>query len=98
MAIEAGKKMQGFADSEFLGEPSFLQRDAEQFAKFALIALPVAAENCNFAGCGIEQAFQNFDGRGLAGTVRAEQTETFASLDFEIQAADRFDFTVVGLT
>ena len=37
------------------------------------------------------------DGCGLACTIGAEQTEAFSSFDFEVQTADRFNFSIVGL-
>jgi hypothetical protein len=95
--IEAGKKIQGFADGKFFRKARFLQRDAKQFPKFALIGLPVAPENRDLTRGGIEQAFKNFNRRGLAGTVRTEQAETFARLNLEIEPADGFNFAVVGL-
>jgi hypothetical protein len=55
------------------------------------------AENRDLARCRLQQALEDFDGRGLPGPVRAEQTEAFSGLNLEIQPAHRFDFAVVGL-
>ena len=97
LAVEAGKQFDGFAHGEFFRKPCFLQRDTQPLPQLARIFLPGMAENCGLPGGGFEQAFQDFDGRGLPRTVRTEQAETFAGGDFEVQAADGFDFPVVGL-
>ncbi len=54
------------------------------------------AEDRNLALGRIEQAFEDFDGRGLACSVWAQQPKAFARLNCEIQPAHGFDFAVVG--
>jgi hypothetical protein len=83
LAVETGKERESFADGEFFGEPSLLQRDAEALAQFAGILLPGLAENSHFAGGGFEKAFEDFDGGGLPCPVRPEQAETFAGGDLQ---------------
>ena len=51
----------------------------------------------HFAGSGCEQAFQNFDRRGLPRAVRPEQAEAFAGLDLEVQPTHSLDFAVISL-
>ena len=43
------------------------------------------------------QAFQDFNGRRLAGAVRAEESEALAIADRQIESVDRFDIGVVLL-
>ena len=59
--------------------------------------LPSLAKDRDFAGCCLQQAFQNFNGRGLSGAVGAEQAETFPGMDVKVQPAHSFDFAIVGL-
>ena len=54
-------------------------------------------KNRNFTGRRLQQSFEDFNGRGLPGTIGAKQAEAFSSFNFEVQAADRFYFSVVGL-
>ena len=71
--------------------------DAEPLAELLRVCVPGAAEDADLAGSGFEQAFENFDGGGFAGAVGAEQAEAFAFVDLQIEAAQGFDFGVVGL-
>ena len=96
-AVEAGEEFDGFADVQFFRQARFLQRDADPLAQLARVVVPGVAEDADFAGGGREQAFEDFDGRGLPCSVRAEQAEAFAGFDAQTEAADGFDFAVVGL-
>ena len=61
------------------------------------MAWPRHAKDFDFARSRRQQAFENFDGGGLAGAIRPEQTEALAGQDVEVQSADRLDLSVVGL-
>ena len=52
------------------------------------------AEHLDLARIGVEQAFEDLDGRRLAGAVRAEQAEALAARDLEIEAVDGDDVAV----
>jgi len=55
-------------------------------------------KNRDLAGSRFQQTFENFNGRGLPCTVGAEQAEAFSSFDLQVQVADGFNFSIVGLT
>jgi len=59
--------------------------------------LPSAAQNAHFPRGGLQQAFENLDARRFAGAVRSKQAESFAFADLQVQAAEGFDFAVIGL-
>jgi hypothetical protein len=61
-----------------------------------LLTLPVGikAENGDFASATRSQAFQNLDGRGLAGAVGSEQAENFSRLNLEVDSFHGVDLTV----
>ena len=97
MLVEAGEQLQGFAHRQLFREPRLLQRDAQPFAQFALMRLPCPAEDFDFAGRRLQQAFENFDGGGLPGAIRAQQAETLARIDGQVESAHGLDFAVIGL-
>ena len=97
MPIKAGEQLNRLAHGQLFRQTRFLQRNAQQLAQLALMALPRHAQDFDFARGRREQTFEDFDGGGLAGAVRPEQTEALAGLDVEIQSADRLDLSVVGL-
>jgi hypothetical protein len=96
LLVETRKEFDRLSDREFLGEACFLERDPKLLAQCTVVGLPALAENRYFARRRLEKAFENFDGCGLACPVGSEKSETFARVNGEIQAADRFDFAVVG--
>ena len=55
----------------------------------------IEAANADVAAVWMAQAFENFDGRGLAGAIGAEQAEYFSFFDAEADAAHRVDVAVV---
>jgi hypothetical protein len=57
----------------------------------------VIAQNRHFSGSRRQQAFENFDGCSLPRPIRPEQTEAFAALDLEVQAAHSFHLAVIRL-
>ena len=91
LAVEAAEERERFADGELFGEPRLLQRDADALADFVVLLAPAAAEHFDFAGGGVEQAFEDFDRGGLAGAVGPEQAEAFALLDGQIEPAHGVD-------
>ena len=54
-------------------------------------------EDADFSGTRREQALENFNGSGLPCSVGAEESEALAGFDTQANAADGFDFSVVGL-
>jgi hypothetical protein len=54
----------------------------------------VEAEHLDIAGVGNGEPFADLDRRRLAGAVRAEQPEAFASGDIEVDATDGHDLFV----
>ena len=66
-------------------------------AQLARVVLPGLAQNRDLSRGRRQQTFQDFDGGGLPCSVRSEQAEALARLDFQIQPADGFNLAVVGL-
>src|SRR5215471_14906949 len=97
LAVKAGKKFYGLAHRQLLGKPGLLKGNAEPLAHLALVLLPGVAENRNLTRGRLQQAFEDFDGRGLPCSVGTEQSEAFALLNLKVQPTHRFDFAVVGL-
>src|SRR5271165_685193 len=61
------------------------------------MALPRHAEDFDLARGRIQQSFEDLDGCGFAGAIRAQQSEALACLDGEIQPSHGLDLAVVGL-
>src|SRR5438046_781526 len=59
------------------------------------VTLPGAAEELDLAGCGGQQPFEDFDGRGFARAVRTEQPEAFAGANLEVESVDSAQGPVV---
>ena len=97
MLVERTEQLHGLAHRQFFRQTSFLQRDTQRFPQLALMRLPRASKNFDFAGSRFQQAFQDFDGRGFACAVGTEQAKALARLDGQIQAADGFYFPFIGL-
>src|SRR5882672_947822 len=66
-------------------------RERKPLLQRAAVGLPFEAEHLELAGVARREALADFDRRGLAGAVRAEQPETFAGLNLEIDAVDGDD-------
>ncbi len=65
------------------------------FLEFFGLALRIEqAADADAAAVEIAEAFENFDRGGFAGAVGAEETEDFAFVDAEADAADGFEFAV----
>jgi hypothetical protein len=74
-----------------------LERDTNPLAQLARIVIPAVSQDADFTRGGCEQTFEDFDGRGLPRSIRTEEAEALAGLDLQADAADGFDFSVVGL-
>src|SRR4029077_10174744 len=97
LAIEAGEEFDSFANVKFFRQTRFLERDADPFAQLARVVVPGVTEDANVARRRREQTLKDFDGRGLPCSVGAEESEALAGFDLQADAADGFDFSVVGL-
>ena len=75
-------------DRDLLLQVGGLQADADAVLELAGLDFGIAAEDADAAAAARAQAFQDFDGGGLAGAVGAEQAEDFAGAHFEIDALD----------
>src|SRR5512139_4163084 len=53
-----------------------------------MVDTPPHTEHLDRAGIRLEQALEDLDGRGLARAVRAEQPETLAGPDLQVEAGD----------
>src|SRR5213592_1310851 len=93
LPVERSKQPEHFADGELIGELRLLQLDPEAFAQRASWRpiLPPHAENLDVATVGRREAFEDLDRSRLPGTVRAEQAETLAGRDAEIETRDGHD-------
>ena len=76
-------------DPQLLRKLRLLKLDAEALPQGESVAAPAIAEHLDLPAVGAPQAFEDLDGRGLAGAVRAEHPEAFAAADFEVEAGDR---------
>src|SRR5260370_4734298 len=92
--VEAAEKPQSFYYPEFVRGGSGLQSGADLMFQLRGIALRVEAADRNSPTVKIAQAFENFDGGGLAGAVGSEQAENLAFFHIEAAAADGFDVAV----
>ncbi len=74
-ALEAavGQKIVAHAEKEFDG--GFLQHAGDAAAHFERLTRDITAEHARRAGGGAQQRGENFEERGLAGAVWAEQAE-----------------------
>ncbi len=83
---EAAKQANGFRDRELLRELRFLQLNSKPLAELVRIGIPAHAEHGDLAAIGGRQTLANFDGRGLARSVRSQQAETLARVYVQIDA------------
>jgi hypothetical protein len=85
-AVEAAEEPDGLFHRELLRELGLLERDAEQRPELAVVLPPATAEHPHLAFVGLGQSFTDLDGGGLAGAVRAEEAETLAGVDLEVES------------
>ena len=95
--IKSGKELDGFKNGQLFRQPGFLQRDAHHLAQLASVFLPGLAQDRDLPRGRRQQAFQNFNGRGLPRAIRSQQAEALPGLDFKIQPANGFHLAIVSL-
>src|SRR5262249_16003757 len=95
LRVEAAEHAHRFFDGELVGELRLLTLNAQALAQLVLVARPPQTEELDAAGVGGEKTLADLDRRRLAGTVGAEQAETLASGDREIESIHGFDVAVV---
>ena len=81
-------------DPQLLRKLRLLKLDAETLPQGDSVAAPAIAEDLDVPLVRAPQPFEDLDGRGLAGAVRAEHPEAFRATDFEVEAGDRDGLTV----
>src|SRR6187399_2209717 len=87
--VEGAKQAQHLLDGELVGKLRLLQLNTEALLDLAILALaPAQAKKLDRARVRPVQALQHLHGRGLAGAVRADKTEAFATRHFQIDAGD----------
>ena len=88
-SIETPEHPKRLENAQLVPQPGFLQRDSQFLTQFVVAAgTPTHSQHFDLArGCG-DQAFQDLDCRRLPRPVRAEQPETLAPLDFQIESID----------
>ena len=74
-----------------------LEHDPDPVAPLAAAVGGVDAEHGDVSGAAREEAFEDLDGRRLAGAVRAEEGEDLAGGDLEVDAANGLRRSVVLL-
>ena len=80
-------------NGELVGELRFLELNAQAFAERASFGAfaPGHAKNLDVAAVLECQSLEDFDGRGLACPVRAQQAEALAARDGQVDAGNRDD-------
>jgi hypothetical protein len=88
-AVEAGKKIDVLFDFEVGVEREELRHVADPALDRAAVALDVEAGHHRLAARRRQEAGEDLDGGGLAGAVRAEETEDLPPGHFEADVLDR---------
>jgi hypothetical protein len=94
--VKRPEKAQRLFHRQLFGKLRLLKLNAEPLPQLAGVTGPRQAEHFHFAGISRKQALENFDGGGLAGPVRAEQSEAFTPMNNEGQAINR-DYLAIAL-
>ena len=90
--VEAGEQPQRLAHRDLVGQIASPAGRRRCDPSAAWLSRPgIEAEHRHLAAVARPQPFEDFDGRGLAGAVRAEQAEHFAGKDLEVDAFDRLE-------
>jgi len=93
--VKRAKQGERLTHREFVGELGFLQLNTEPFAQRPPLGAlaPGRTEDLDGAAVGRREALENLDGGGLPRPVRAEQPETLAGADREIETGNGNDVT-----
>ena len=93
VTVERAEHGECLLDGELVGELRFLELNAQALAERASCGAftPGRAKNLDVAAVLECQSLEDFDGRGLACPVRAQQAEALAARDGEVDAGNRDD-------
>src|SRR5882762_3353701 len=94
--VERAEQRDRLGHGEFVGELRLLQLNAESLAQgapFGAVA-PRCAQHLDLAAVRWCQAFQDFDGGGLARSIRSEQAEALAGGDGQVEPRHGGDVAV----
>jgi hypothetical protein len=86
--VERGVQLHRLADLQLLRQLALLQLRAEHLAQLVLVTSRVQPGDPDGAAVRRAQPLDAFDGRGLAGTVRAQDAEDLAFFDGEADSVD----------
>src|SRR5262249_872048 len=92
--VKTGEEPNGFGNANLVWQGSGLQRRADFMLEFFAVSPRIESTNGDPAAVGRAQAFQDFDGAGFTGAIRAEQAEHLAFGDFETDAAHGLHFAI----
>src|SRR5262245_51702836 len=81
-------------DTDLIGQIGRLKANADSVFKRTNVQSGIKSENLHCAGRAWTKALQDLYCRGLAGSVWTEQAKHFTLLHREINAADRFKFSI----
>ena len=87
IAVETAKQRQDFVHCQLFRQASFLERDSHVLPDRSGIITPRPAQYASIPGRSVQQTFQYLDCRRLAGTVRAEDSETLAFFNSQVNPA-----------
>ena len=94
MRVVAAKEIDHLLDGKEALDAGALEDDADSSLQGALVELRVVAEDAHLAGVVVAVAFEDLDGRGLAGAVRPEQAEDLAGAHGEVDALEGLEVAV----
>src|SRR5690242_16104484 len=83
--VETVKQAECFVDRELFGKLGFLKLHAQALAQLSGIRLPAEAQQLHRSCIRRSKPFADLDRGGLTRAVRAEQPETLARTNFEVQ-------------
>src|SRR5205823_11452978 len=91
LRVVAAELVERLARRDLVVERGRLELHADAGANRRSVLAPVEAADLDLAGVGLGQPFDHLERRGLAGAVRAEETEDLTRRDAEIDAGDGED-------
>ena len=80
-AVHVGDELQKLTAGQFLVQVGLVGNVADQLAGPVALFFQIETADADGAGSGKEQPADQFDGRGLAGAVRAQKGEQFPGPD-----------------